>query len=322
MFFSYDDEKIRYTGRWGKEKNMITATACGAYFEFAFSGEMISLHFDTENQIFPIPHLWISMDGGARYECPISPVVKINSRDNEIHNVCVILKSAVETQHRWYAPLVAKVSFKGITTDKLYCLTPDNRKTIEFLGDSITEGVLLDDEYHVYSDDFHNRPYKDDACATYAWLTAENLNLRPYIVGFGGMGVLNIGNASVPKASEVYPYNFYESPVDYQAPDYIVINYGVNDYRFDADIFTENYLELLKVIRKRCPSSKIFILPCFRGDHFEVLRNFIDEYNKNFDDNLYFIDSTDWVPKEPLHPLRTGHKIIAEKLTSALAKLL
>ena len=110
--------------------------------------------------------------------------------------------------------------------------------------------------------------------------------------------------------------------VDYESPDYIVINYGVNDYRFDADIFTENYLELLKVIRKRCPSSKIFILPCFRGDHFEVLRNFIDEYNKNFDDNLYFIDSTDWVPKEPLHPLRTGHKIIAEKLTSALAKLL
>ena len=75
MFFSYDDEKIRYTGRWGKEKNMITTTACGAYFEFAFSGEMVSLHFDTENQILPLPHLWISVDGGAKYECPVSPVV-------------------------------------------------------------------------------------------------------------------------------------------------------------------------------------------------------------------------------------------------------
>ncbi len=322
MFFSYDDEKIRYTGRWGKEKNMCTATACGAYFEFSFSGEMVSLHFDTESQILPLPHLWISVDGGVGYECPVSPVLKINSRDNEIHIARVIFKSAVETQHRWYAPLVAKISFKGITADKLYDLTPDNRKTIEFLGDSITEGVLVDDEYRVYSDDFKNRPFQDDACATYAWRTAENLNLRPYIVGYGGTGVLNVGNASVPKGSAVYLQNFDGSPIDYPAPDYIVINYGVNDYRYDADIFAENYLELLKVIRKRCPLSKIFILPCFRGDHFAVLQNFINDYNKEYNDNLCFIDSRGWVPAEPLHPLRAGHKIIAEKLTSALEKLL
>lgn len=322
MFFSYKYEKIRYTGRWGEEKNMITATACGAYFEFSFSGEFASLHFNTENQVIPLPHLWISMDGGARYECPVSPVVKIHNRDGEIHSVTVILKSAVETQHRWYAPLVSKVSLEGITADKLYDLTPDNRKTIEFLGDSITEGVLVDDEYHVYTDDFQNRPFKDDACATYAWRTAENLNLRPYIVGYGGMGVFNVGNASVPKASEVYPYNFYGSPVNYPAPDYILINYGVNDYRYDADVFTKNYLELLKVIRKRCPLTEIFILPCFRGDHFEVLKNFIDEYNRDYNDNLQFIDSSGWVPKDPLHPLREAHKKIAEKLTAELKKLL
>ena len=195
-----------------------------------------------------------------------------------------------------------------------------NKKQAEKKMEKSARNILLFLEKK--TDDFQNRPFKDDACATYAWRTAENLNLRPYIVGYGGMGVFNVGNASVPKASEVYPYNFYGSPVNYPAPDYILINYGVNDYRYDADVFTQNYLELLKVIRKRCPMTEIFILPCFRGDHFEVLKNFIDEYNRDYNDNLCFIDSSGWVPEVPLHPLRAGHKIISEKLTAELKKLL
>lgn len=322
MFYSYEDDKIRYTGRWGKEKGKISATATGAYFEFAFSGEIVSLHFNMENQVEPYPHLWISMDGGARFETVLSPIIKIHNRESGIHTVCVILKSAVEIHHRWYTPLVGKVSLEGITAEKLYELPHDSRKTIEFLGDSITEGVLIDEECKPIAQEWLNRPFQDDACATYAWLTAEKLNLRPSIMGYGASGIVRVGNACVPKACEAYPYNFYASPVTYPEPDYIVINHGANDSIFPAEVYLENYATLLKVIRERCPNSRIFALSCFRGYHAEELKEFIESYNQNCDKKVSFIDSTGWVPFEPLHPLREGHKIISERLTTVLKEML
>lgn len=46
---------------------------------------------------------------------------------------------------------------------------------IEFVGDSITEGVLIDAECTIFTNDQLNRPFEDDVTATYAWLTAEAL---------------------------------------------------------------------------------------------------------------------------------------------------
>ena len=70
-------------------------------------------------------------------------------------------------------------------------LPADERKTIEFVGDSITEGVLIDVDFYdkdsdfISSQDQNNRCYQDDVCATYAWQTAEALNLRPIFMGYG-----------------------------------------------------------------------------------------------------------------------------------------
>ena len=38
--------------------------------------------------------------------------------------------------------------------------------------------------------------------------------------------------------------------------------------------------------------------------------------------NIIFINSTGWVPLEPLHPLRDGHRIIAENLVPILKEKL
>ena len=47
----------------------------------------------------------------------------------------------------------------------------------------------------------------------------------------------------------------------------------------------------------------------------------VDDFNLQNNDNIAFISSKDWVPEEPIHPLRDGHKIIAEHLVEELKEM-
>ena len=48
---------------------------------------------------------------------------------------------------------------------------------------------------------------------------------------------------------------------------------------------------------------------------------FVERYNKENNDHIYMISSKEWVPYEPLHPLRSGHAIIAKHLVEEWTKL-
>ena len=76
----------------------------------------------------------------------------------------------------------------------------------------------------------------------------------------------------------------------------------------------------MKLVRARNKNSKIIVLSAFCGAHAEALGRLVEKYNSENDDSVLFIDSTGWVPLEPLHPLRDGHRIISEKLTEILKK--
>ena len=103
--------------------------------------------------------------------------------------------------------------------------------------------------------------------------------------------------------------------------DYIIINHGANDRGGSLENYLLNYEELLNVIIKMNPKSKIIALSAFCGAFHKELGDFIDEYNKRNGTSIAFIDSDSWVPVEPLHPDRNGHRIIAEALTKRLAAL-
>ena len=54
MFFTYEDEKFKFTGRWGRENEWvkgICATACGSKIEFGFKGRDLVLHFNTNDNV-------------------------------------------------------------------------------------------------------------------------------------------------------------------------------------------------------------------------------------------------------------------------------
>lgn len=321
MFLDINSKSVRFTGRWDTSGAAAVTTAPGGMIEIAFRGRAAVLKFNTDMNMQPYPHLWISVDNGAKTEVPVDRIIRIEATSDGEHLIRVIYKSAVEIQHRWHHPLIGKLCFEGAEADGAGELPEDNRKIIEFIGDSITEGVLIDAFYQFEANDQFNRPVQDDSTATYAYLTAEALGMKPVIMGYGAVGVTHGGCGSVPKAAEAYPYNFEGSPAKPQGSDIIVINHGANDARNTSEEYTSEYTELLRLVRKINPNAKIVVLTAFCGVYPNELRAAVDKFNTENNDNVYFIDTAGWIPKEPLHPLRDGHRIVSEKLTAELKKL-
>ena len=319
MRVSYDHPSIKLTGRWDTtDARMAQTTNTGSYIDFAFEGRMAMALFDLTLNSVPELHLWIQVDGGAMVEAPIDYYLRVVAPTDGRHTVRIIYKGGLEESNRWQIPLQAKVSFLGVDAEKLVDMPEDTRPTIEFVGDSITEGVLIDADVHQKGYFFRdlsqlNRTHQDDVCGTYAWLTAEGLNMRPIMMGYGAVGVTKGGCGRVPPAPKAYPYNYEGSPITHTS-DVIVINHGANDRRVTADKYLPKYEELLDVIRNKQPNATIISVSAFCGAFHTELGEFIDSYNQKNGCNVHFVDTNGWIPLEPLHPLRDGHRIVANKL--------
>ncbi len=327
MRVSYTHESIRLTGRWDtRDSNCAVTTAAGAYIEFAFRGRMALLRFDVIANASPALHLWMQLDGGDLFEAPLDSHLRVYAKEDGYHVCRVIYKGGAEKHRRWYLPLTGKVTFLGVEVNETADLPKDTRRTVEFVGDSITEGVLIDDFFNKddpvgYTDDCM-RCYQDDVCATYAWLTAEALDLRPYFMGYGGVGVTHGGCGSVPAAPDAYSFNFDGSLVSYQSCDLVVINHGANDHARPAEEYLAKYADLLNKVIERNPNAKIVALSVFCGVHREALGKMIPEYNKQHGTDVVYIDTTDWIAPSPVHPPRAGHRMVAEHLIPILKEIL
>lgn len=321
-FYTYKDERIRYIGRWAEYNNSMTATAPGSRFKFGFTGESATLIFTHYMLISPAPHLYIRVDGGALVECTLERYLRICTTPGE-HIAEIILKSMAEDFPRWYAPLIGRISFEGVETENLNDLPLESGKVLEVVGDSITEGVLIDPDHQPFGRDPYDRPYQDDVTGTYGWLVAEKLGLIPHIMGYGGVGATKGGSGGVVKAADAYPYCFEGAPIDADNhPDYVLINIGSNDCCASPEEYKAGYTELLEAIRAAHPQTKIFAMSVFCGTQEKALEELIPTYNSEHKDNIVFINGSHWLPFEPIHPLREGHRLVAEKLAEVLRPLL
>lgn len=318
MFITFDNSAVRLTGRFTRLENAAVATATGSTIEIAFTGKSIVLHFDIATNEHPFPHLWIQVDNCVKVETVIDRYIRVEAVDDGQHAIKIIFKGAKEVQPRWQHPLVGKISFMGADVDDVGILAPDNRKTIELVGGSITEGVLIDALHRIHKEDQDNRPLQDDVTATYGYLTAEGLGLRSLHMGYGAVGVTCGGCGGVPKAADAYPYCFEGAPVSYSHPDYILINHGANDRAAGAELYIKEYRGLLDIVIAMHPQSKIIALSAFCGAFSTELAELVRNYNYEKKADIIFINSTGWVPVEPLHPLREGHRIIADRLIRAM----
>ena len=335
MFIPWHHPAVRLTGRWSRLESDVTdphifvkptarvtvTTAPGSSFEAAFTGEWATLLFDTGYQGYPAPHLWIRVDGGAYTEAPVDRFLKLRASGTGAHTVTVIYKGGSEVLPRWYQTLMGCVSFLGLEADAPAELKPDERKIIEFVGDSITEGVLADADYSdrpASGIDQFNRVYQDDCMATYAWICAEELNLRPIFQAYGAVGLTREGNGSVPRAGLIYPYVFDHVPYTGEKPDYIVINHGANDRGTSAREYILRYGQLIALAHEINPDAQIVCLGAFCGAFDRELGQLVSDLNKPF---VRYISTRGWLPPEPLHPLRAGHREAGQRLAVALNEM-
>ncbi len=321
MFIPHNDKSIRYIGRWHMEENMAVATACGSHFDIFFKGDHIDLRFCTEWFHEPCPHIYISVDDGPLVESTLLPYLRINTGKGD-HKLRVVYKSAVEMHHRWYAPLEGKIAFCGYEAEEAMTAPKSDRKIIEFVGDSITEGVLVDPDKKVYEDDLLNRPFEDDSTATYAWRSAEALGFDPVIMGYGAVGISTSGCGSVPAAPDAYPYCFDGAPIPDIHPDYVFINHGTNDHFADKETFEREYKRLIDVIRTHHPDTTVICMNPFGGYHKESFPCVVEDYNRENNCKVYFIDTTGWAAGMPTHPTRDDHRILGELMTKELKKII
>ncbi len=334
MFIPWNSPSVRLTGRWSRLESDVTdyhifnkptaaytaATAPGSYFEAAFTGERALLKFDMRFMTGPVPHLWVSVDGGARAEVPLDRYLAVEADGEGVHVVKVFYKGAMEMLSRWHSPLTAAVCFLGYDAEGAGELPPDTRPLMEALGDSITEGVLLDMDYDTvppYKIDQFNRPYQDDNLATYPQVAARILDFRCMSQAYGATGLTREGCGAVPRAGLTYPYVFEHVEYTGEAPDYVIVNHGTNDFAAPKDEFLMRYKEYVELIHSRAPGAQIVILTPFNGAHWDDLHEFYTNCGLSC---VHFISTKGWLPKEPLHPVRQSHRLAGELLAEAMKK--
>ena len=299
------DPSVRLMGRWYRIRGKAVEAAPGTYFQIAFQGQDLVMHFKVDLLLQPRPHLWVSVDGGDRVEVPMDKMLRVHTHKPGNHVVEVIHKSSIENAPRWYG-LVTRVELLGYEADAPGVLPELNKKTVEFVGDSITEGVLVD---HETGEDitWEERPNQDDSAATYAWRTAEKLGVAPIIMGYGSVGVTRSGCGSVPAAAEAYPYCFDGAPIPYSNCDYAE--------------FIARYTDLLDVVCAHNPKSQIVILTPFCGAWDKELKQLAADYTEKTGRHIAYICSTGWISPQRIHPDRAGHETVAEHLAQELRKL-
>jgi hypothetical protein len=158
--------------------------------------------------------------------------------------------------------------------------------------------------------------------ATYAWLAGEELGTTHVQITFGGQGVIRSDSREVPPALLTFPWNFSGSPVDFTlAPDFIVINLGLNDQPDSSSEFIETYMSYLREIRTYCPQTQIFALRPFHGDKYHG-DDVAEAVKRVADRAIVYIDTTGWLEEndyvDGVHPNLVGQRKAAALLERVL----
>jgi hypothetical protein len=197
-----------------------------------FQGTHITLHFTTTQYSHQFPSLWLQVDEGEwkvvrpAEELRISPTALPAGS----HVVRLVVKGFREWENRWDTPLVGSVVFRGVTPDDGTQLLPAPErpaKLVEFLGDSITEGVLVLNTGPRETWTREKWPEFSDGRRSWSYQSALLAGAEPRTVGFGRLGLSINANGGVPPALHSFPFVYSGAPVDKtRLPDAVVINMG------------------------------------------------------------------------------------------------
>ena len=318
MKYTAEAKELKFDGRWCIREGQAVAAAPGSRFEVTARGDCVVFEFDMGGNEMPFPHVWIGVDD-VKVEAELTARMRVElPEDGAPHRVRVILKNCQERLPRWKQPLCGKVTLRAVYARELLPQEPDLRPRILFVGDSITEGIMTGEDIPEADT---GECMTSDADATYAAHLVRMLQVRGSYMGYGGGGVTLEAIGGVPFAADAYPYVFEGEPAT-EVPDLVSINLGTNDWGAPRETFVMQYRRLLEVIRQTHPQAKILCIVPFIGCRKEEIHEVAAAFSAEHGTPVTVVDTDGWLPREPLHPLRAGHRTAAEKLLPYFQKLL
>jgi lysophospholipase L1-like esterase len=327
-------DACRFFGRWDlrSAKRAVTVNS-GSYVRARFSGASLCASFDVSvNQAHcvctaqgSLPTIAWRIDEGKWHEAELAATVKLaDGLARGRHAVMLMVRGLDEHQSRWTPPLVASVTFTGFGLakgGKLEEPLPRWRKpalSIEFLGDSITEGVVVQEgRAGVVEGIPFTWPWLADARLSYAGQTAMALGAEWRQVGFGATGLARAGSGGAPGALDSFNFFYAGCPRDAWQPEVVIVNQGTNEGSMPANEYQPLYARYLAMIRAAYPKAKIAALRPFCGAQEASIKAAVDACHAGGDSNVYYINTSGWY-NGPLHPNVTGSAALAEKLAKAL----
>ena len=333
---SASDPRFQYWGRWDLRKagetGAITVNT-GSTLVCAFHGTGASLHFSTAQYPQQYPTLWLQVDNQDWRVVEPAEELRISREplaDAE-HVVRVVVKGFREWERRWEPPLESNIVFRGVTLapgGSLSAAPPRPARVIEYLGDSITEGILVLVPAGEKTLARERWPQYSDGRRTWAYQSALMAGAEPRIAGFGRLGLSIDAYGGVPPGSYSFPLNYAGAPSDRsRLPDAVVVNMGTNDRGVGDDVFGPLYRHYIETIRRAYPAARILCLRPFAGAHGDGIRRVAESLREAGDRSVYFVDTTGWIDTanhttDQVHLNLDGNRIAAEKLAPILKETL
>jgi lysophospholipase L1-like esterase len=314
-------------GRWDlRTAGKAITVNSGSHVTASFEGTGISAKFDISGNTGERPTVSFRIDGGELIEKEISPTLElVAGLPTGKHELILFVRGMSEFEQRWTPPLVASTVFLGfsVTGGALVSTARPQRLKLEFLGDSITEGVLVHDKGPAGQ---NTAPWRCDGARNYAALTAQKLGVEWRQVGFGRQGLTVGGNGGVPKAQQAFDWFYSRAPRDAWQADVVVINQGTNDRGTASGDFASLYKSFLGIVRAGYPNAKIVALRPLVGDFGTEIAAEVKARKDGGDSKVYYVDTGGWTSSgdftDGLHPNLSGSAKIADKLAAALMPII
>ena len=319
-----ETELIHYYGRWNRLTDRAITVNTGSHVVATFTGTALNARFDVSLIQAPNPTLAFRIDSGDWQEAEVAATLPLGSGlSSATHQVTLMVRGFNEFQSRWNPPLTSSITFLGldVTGGALQPSARPVRPKIEFLGDSITEGLYIWTTHNGQT----TVPWRADARISWASQTAQSLSAEWRQVGFGGQGLLKGGSSNVPPANDAFNWIYQGVPRDAWQPDLVVINQGTNDGGASATDFRAAYTTFIGTVRTAYMSAKIAALRPYNGAHSAEIQAEVNARKAAGDTRIFFVDTAGWLGNgdftDGTHPNDQGSTKAATALTAAIRSL-
>ncbi|MCF1192311.1 GDSL-type esterase/lipase family protein [Mangrovimonas sp. AS39] len=339
IFFNASNPTFSYYGRVLHQDDTVGFIGSASSVEFQAKGDAIKIHLQPEYK--PRNYVVLTLDGvykgRLKLEGDSLNKLAIPLPDKKFHTIGIYKGTEAAS---------GMVLFHGVEAEAISKVENDTAFTIEFIGDSITCGALMDptdvpcDAKGEYIDQ-HN------AYLAYGPIVARTLNADYILSSVSGMGIYrnwNDEHKDEPIMPEVYENLFLNTNDDVLydfkvKPKLVSICLGTNDMSegdgikdrlpFNPETYVTRYIELVGKVYKHYPNTQVVLLnsPMIQGDKNDVLIDCLTQVKTHFEK-----DSDRTIPIFQFHevyangcsyhPSIADNKVMAEKLIPFFKKVL